>query len=321
MKNQLRLLIVVLVISAMLTACGVPSVKPISEGTTSQQNSIQEPDIPAQANAPSQTDSAQQTAAPEQTEPTKKPANKNAEVAETVVLDDMGVKVTVKGFEKGIFGPELRILVENNSGKNLTIQTRNSSVNGYMIDTMLSVDVADGKKANDAVIFSDSDLELCGIEEFAILEFAFHIFTSDDWETYLDTEAIHLETSIAEGFQCVFNDSGEVLLDENGIKIVSKGVLRDSLFGKGVVVYIENNSGKNITVQARDISVNGFMIDAMFSCDVLDGKHAVDEITFMSSDLEKNGIDKIEEVELSFHIFDLSSWDTILDTNPVSLKY
>lgn len=37
----------------------------------------------------------------------------------------------------------------------------------------------------------------------------------------------------------------------------------------------------------------------------------------MSSELEKNDIEKIEEVELSFHIYDLSSYETILDTDPI----
>jgi hypothetical protein len=47
----------------------------------------------------------------------------------------------------------------------------------------------------------------------------------------------------------------------------------------------------------------------------------MDTITFMSSELEENGIETIESVELSFHVFDMSSWDTIVDTALVTINF
>ena len=87
------------------------------------------------------------------------------------------------------------------------------------------------------------------------------------------------------------------------------------------MVYIDNITDKAFTVQARDVSINGFMVDAMFSCDVIPGKKAVDTITFMETELEENDIISIEDIELSFHIFDLESWDTIVDTDVVSMVF
>ena len=42
------------------------------------------------------------------------------------------------------------------------------------------------------------------------------------------------------------------------------------------------------------------------------GKRAADAITFLSLELEENDISAIENTELSFHIFDAASWDTIV---------
>lgn len=244
-------------------------------------------------------------------------------LSETVLVDEAGVKITAKGLDLGgMFGPELKLLVENNSGKDLTFQSRNTSVNGYMVETMMSVDVVNGKSANDGLTFMSSDLEACGIQTIADMEFSFHIFTTEDLEDYLRTPPIQLKTSAFETYAYTYDDTGSLAYEGNGVRIVIKGLAKDdSFFGPSVVAYIENTSDRDITVQTKDVSVNGFMVDAMFSCDVLSGKHAVDGITFLSSDLEENEITEIENIELSFHIFETTGWDTIVDTDTVSITF
>lgn len=240
------------------------------------------------------------------------------EVSEQVLLDESGIVITAEGIErKGTFGANLKILIENNSEADVTVQARNSSVNGYMVDTMFSCTVAAGKKANDSITFLSSDLEACDIETIADMEFSFHIF-NDSWETVLDSDLVKVNTSAAETYTYGFDDSGSELHNENGVRIISKGFSDDqSIFGPGLVLFIENTTGKDVTVQVRDVSVNGFMVDTMFSEDVTADKCAVTAITVMSSSLEENGIDKIEEMEFYFHVFESDSWATIFDTDKV----
>ena len=249
--------------------------------------------------------------------------SKPASIVETVLLDESSIKITAKEIVyDGIFGTDLKLLIENNSDKSLVVQTRNSSVNGYMLDSIMSVDVAAGKKANDSITFMSSDLELNGIEVIADMEFSFHIFNSADWETYLDTPQIKHQTSIAEDFKYSYDDSGTEVFDEKDIKIVVKGISEnDSIVGPAIILYIHNYCNKAVTIQARDVSINGFMLDPIFSEDVMPGKRAISAVTFMSSDLEENGITEITEVELYFHIFDQNNWDTIIDSNLVNLKF
>lgn len=244
-------------------------------------------------------------------------------ISEAVLVDEAGVKITAKRLEMdGIFGPEIKLLIENNSGKDLTFQCRNASVNGYMIETMMSVDVVNGKKANDSLTFMKSDFIACGIDTIADMEITFHIFETAEWKTYLDTDAIQIKTSIADTYEYTYDDSGDLAYDGNDIKIVVKGLAKDeSIFGPSIVIYIENNGDKDITVQTRDVSINGFMIDPMFSCDVVAGKRAVNGIIFMESDLKENEIMTIDDVELSFHVFDFEDWKTIVDTEAVNITF
>lgn len=230
-------------------------------------------------------------------------------VEEAVLLDEADIKITATGFsENELFGPALKLLIENNSQTDLTVQVRNVSINGYMTETMMSVDVAAGKKANDSLTFMSSSIETCGIETIADMEFQFHIFDSDSWDTYLDSGLIRINTSAAENFEYTYDDTGVSVYDDNGVKIVAKSISEnESIFGPGLVLYLYNSGDTNVTVQARDTSVNGFMVTTVFSQDILPGKHAITSVTFMSSDLEDNGITEISDIELSFHIFNMDN--------------
>lgn len=266
------------------------------------------------------------TEAAKVTEPTVPPAESTfpgsdvATIRETVLVDELGVRITAKSIDyDDWYGPAIKLLIENNTDTGLTVQCRNASVNGYMVDTLISCDVASGKKANDELTIYQSSLEQCGIDTIADIEFTFHIFTTDGWDDFLDTEPITLKTTVADSYNYAFDDSGDLLYQENGITVVSKGVYEDS--GEhGVLVYICNESGFPITAQIRDLSVNGFMINSIFSPDIANGKHAIDKIKFSDSSLEENEIVEIEDVEFSFHIFNSNDWRQTFDSGIITIE-
>lgn len=243
-------------------------------------------------------------------------------IEEFVLLDEKDVKIVAKKLSyDSLFGPELKVLIENNSAQNLTFQTRGSSVNGYMVETMFSPDVAAGKKANESITLLAEDLEACGIDTIADIEFSFHIFKTDNWDTYLDSAPVVLKTSAAEGYAYTYDQEGEPVYEGKGVKIVFKELTDGGIMGPELMMYIYNSGDKSVTVQTREVSINGFMVDPVFSAEVGPGKHAVSGVTFMSSDLEENEIEKITDVELSFHIFNTETWNTIADTDTVTLSF
>lgn len=310
-----KVIVLLMCIALLLAGCGMdvspaPSTAlPLSEAATQTESTAQQT---------SENVAESEKAATGETLISVKP--EAAAITETVILDESGIKITAKSLEYGGWlGPEVKFLIENESDSALTVQCRNASVNGYMVDTSMSADVAAGKKSNDSLTIYQSSLDDCGITEIADIEFSFHIFKSDGWDTYLDSDLIKLETSAAEKHIYTYDDSGEVLFEGNGIKIVSKGFYEDtSYFGRaGLLVYVQNDSGENITIQARDESVNGFMVDTIFSLDVVNGKHAIDLVEFSQYSLDENSISDIETCELYFHIFNADNWDELLNTDPI----
>ena len=242
-------------------------------------------------------------------------------LAEKIIYNQNDIVVTVTGIEyDGLLGPQIGVLIENNSTQNITILTRNSSVNGYMIDFHMSSHVLAGKKAYSGIVILNDNLQFANIDKIADIEFSLHIIESTSFDTIADSDQISLSTNVASSYIQTYDDSGVALYDENGIRIIAKGLSLDSnFFGPELILYIENNSDKCITIQSRDSSINGFMIDAIMSDELLPGKRIIGGMTFSSSRLEESKISDIETIETVFHIFDTNTWDTILDTNPITI--
>lgn len=240
-----------------------------------------------------------------------------------VLLDQDGIIITLKSLNiDDLFGPALKILVENGSDKSVTIQIRNAAINDVMIENIFSCDVVAGKNANDEIIFMQSDLDAAGIETIKDIEFKFQISDTETWDTVFDTNTINITTSADPSYVQTYDDSGFIALNQNGYKVVIKKIdNEDSSWGADIYVYLENNNEINTTIQVRDVSINGFMMEPIFSCDIVVGKKAYDSITFLESDLIDNDITSIDEMELAFHIFDEESWDTAFDSETITVTF
>jgi len=244
-------------------------------------------DIHTTAPAKSESlDSSETTKPAPSTEPTPKPIT----VEEQVLFEEGGIKIILKSLsDDSFFGPSLKVLVENNSSKDITVQTRNSVVNGVMVDTMFSCDVVAGKKANDSIILSETDLDMASITVLKDIEFTFHIFDTKSFDKIVNSDTVKISTTADSSFIQDYDDSGFVALDKNNVKVVVKKL---------------NNT-----------------IDPIFSCEILSGKKAYDSITFMESDLKENDIKKFESLELAFHIFSTEGWKTIYDSDVIKVVF
>lgn len=240
-------------------------------------------------------------------------------IEQQVLLDQNNVVITATEYTKDSFmGDGITLLIENNSDQNLTIGCNALIVNNYMIDHSFVSDVAAGKKANETLYLSSSELEAAGIESVGQIEVYFHVYDPESYEDVFDPEVATIQTSEFANMDTAPNDEGTELYNEGGVRIVGKMVDEDSFWGTAILLYMENNSGKNIGIQCSNMSINGFMMTPYFSSDVYNSKKAIDDISVMSSELEENGIESINEVELQFHMYDLDTDDTIVDSEPIT---
>ena len=241
-------------------------------------------------------------------------------IGEQVLVEQDGVKITATEYvTDSIWGDGIKLLIENNSSTDYTIGCDALIVNDYMITDLFVAKIAAGKKANETMYLSSTSLEAAGIENVGRVEMYFHAYDSN--MNYLFKQAYsEIQTSSYGNMDTTPDDSGMELYNENGIKIVGKTVDENSFWGTAILLYCENTSGKNVGISVDDMSINGFMMNPLFTTTVYDGKKAIDEITILSNDLETNGIEKIEQVELKFHIYDKDSYSTIADSEPITFS-
>ena len=85
--------------------------------------------------------------------------------------------------------------------------------------------------------------------------------------------------------------------DEATMKIVDYDP--DDTWGFALKVYLENKTDKILMFAADDASVNGYMMDPFWASEVAGGKKENTEITWFTDDLESNGIESVEEIEMT----------------------
>ena len=242
-------------------------------------------------------------------------------IEQQVLVDQNNIVITVVEYTTdSIWGDGIKLLIENNSDQNVTVGCTALIVNDYMITDLFVSDVAAGKKANETMYLSSSELEAAGIDSVGQIEVYFHVYDSASYEDIFNTDVVTIQTSEYPNMDTTPNDAGTELYNEGGIRIVGKTVDENSFWGTAILLYVENTSGTNVGIQCDNMSINGFMMTPYFSCDVYDGKKAIDDITIMSSELETNGIESIDEVELQFHIYNLDTYDTIADSDPITFS-
>jgi len=318
-KKRLLTAAVILVFAAM--AMGSTSDSGTSKEIVESSESKNDDDADASNEESSQSEENDPAEADSSTEDDSSSANfSNITIEEQVLVDQDGVVITAKEFvADDIWGDGIKLLIENNSSQNLMIGCNALIVNNYMLTDFFAEEVAAGKKLNSTVYLSSSELKAAEIDNIGQVEIYFHIYDDDTYDDVANPYAL-IKTSEYENMDIKSKDLGMELYNKNGIRIVGNAVNEDTFWGTAVLLYLENNSGNNVGFSVDNLSINGFMMSPYFSCSVFDQKMALDDITILSSDLEENGIESVDDVELAFHIYDLDTYDTIDDTDPISFS-
>lgn len=232
-----------------------------------------------------------------------------------LLLDKRGLVITATGLnETNAQGPMLNLSMENRSGTDVTVEVRDIAVNGWMMDLSFSVAVSAGRTASRSVLFPTSEMQKNGIDAIASIAFSFHVLDSNRI-TFLDSGPVTVRIPAADTYQYRLNDSGEELYNDNGVRVISKGFSgNESVFGPGLVLSVENNTDRTITVQARDVLIDAVPADAAFSEDILPGKRSAAAIVISGASLED-----IREMSFCLRVTDRDRRTVLFDTEPFTV--
>ena len=140
---------------------------------------------------------------------------------------------------------------------------------------------------------------LFGIKEINAIQFQFIVYVNSFSESYY-TDIIDVALEGNEDYVQEYDNSGVIVYEDDVIEIVSKG-LDES--GTAIMLYSHNKTDDFIILQARDTSIDGFMVDPTMSFEIPAGAYIIDRMKFSPSDLEDNDLESIDNVESGFIIY------------------
>lgn len=299
-----KLIAFLICISLFLTGCGAPTAETQPETTEATPTTVA-------TEAP--TEAATEA-------PTEAVAAEEGTIAETVVYDDGTFKLTAKEIDySDDYSIKIKVLAENNSDKNVSFTGTQFSVNGITMYCGLHENVAPGKKSNGSIDITRENLEKYGIKSIATVKAQdAYIYNKDDKKTITRFQ-FSLETSISDGYVQEIDKSGQTIYDKDGIIIKYRGIETDWTDNEILSFYVENRTDSDINIFSDDVSVNGFMIYGSMVAHAYAGCVTYDGLSFLSSDLEENDIDSIEEVSFSLHASDSETKKRLWTTDEITV--
>lgn len=134
-----------------------------------------------------------------------------------------------------------------------------------------------------------------------------------------NTDANTNDAQVKSGNKTTEKTTEKVLIfDDKGIKIYVTG-MDEGLFGYDLNMYIENSSGKNITISTDDESINNFAVSGWLYAQVPDEKQAYDSLDFSVSSETRDAIGTPSTIEFKLHIICDDDYSTIVDSHQVTL--
>lgn len=320
MKNYLSILCAIIVMASM-ASCSAPNNESSRKEIVSTNSDVSDEasDNENVSDSNSQQESSDTDKEQQEDKPTEK-ENDELSIEEQVLWEINDVTLTATKIEDdSIWGTGIKVLAENNSDKDVSIYCDAVIVNDYMISDLTSIQVTAGNKVNDTINLLSSELEAAGIDKIGKIEIYMHMSDAETYETLETSDCITIKTSLFDEIDTEADTSGTVLLEQDGVKIIGKYVDEDSFWGAAALLYIENNTDKNIIVQTDNVAVNGFMITSLCSQDVYAGKKAFTTVDFFSSSLEENNITSVDTVEMDFKVLD-EDYNHIIEADKISFN-
>ncbi len=316
MKDRLIIILVVLVM--LLTACASDSDKELNPSVTDSTDGVIEsaptdPD-PVEEIFPTQAIIEEPTIPVVPTETPSEIVETEVPFEEIVVVDDEEVMIKITGLNPdGFWGYEVKIFLENKSTeKTYMFSVLDAFINGVKADPFFASEVSPGKKENSSLTFDTTTLEKNNIEQFTDFEIIFRVYDSDDWSADdIANETINIfpfGEDKAIKFEREPKESDNVIVDNEYVTVIVTGYEDDPIWGYTANLYLVNKSEKEVMFSVSDAAINGFMVDPFFARSLFPGKSSFSGISWSDSTLEEQGITDIEEIEFLLRVYDYNDY-------------
>lgn len=226
-----------------------------------------------------------------------------AEDQEPIVLwEENGVTIFLRRVGKSSEGRAVKLHIENSTNQDIAVFGRNFVVNGIAVAGNLYTIVPAEWQTDVSLEFDQQVLEDADITKIATLHPLDSRITNSRTNELLADVFFEIRTDIADTYVQEIDESGQILYDEDGVKVICKFV-RDSSRGKEVLLLLRNETDQDLNFREKNFRVNGIKLGGSHFNTVEAGTSAIGSKIFLKNDLEDCGIHGIKAVT-----FDMEYW-------------
>ncbi len=225
-------------------------------------------------------------------------------VKESETFEEDGIRVTVTGLSYEDYVTKIKLHVKNDTKDILRITTANLSVNGLMCTESYFAQVEAETEQNAFIEISNSWLGKMGISTISELEFVVKVFDSL-YNEILSSDVLTITTDAPSSYKQKYDATGVPIYENDGVRLLARSIQKSAHSDDyELEFFVENNRDSAISLTAKDVFVNGKVLDALLVTTVSPGKKAVDTMVFYADDLKEAGIRNIQKVSATFQAFD-----------------
>ncbi len=249
---------------------------------------------------------SQQTTTSQQT----KQSNVVATVKETVMFENDDIKVTALSLTSNQYYHILNLQIDNKTDSDLYVMASRTAVNSFVVEPSMGVDVPANGTANGEFRVYLDDVD-AGV--IADIETRFS-YTNSNYTMNRKTERVKLETSAAATFDYSYDESGTVLYDAKGIKIICQGFNDDG----NPMIYLSSTGelSEGCCVTVNKIYINGKEGYSDYCEWVFTNTRNFAEMELDDEDRDGNELGEVKSLKVSFRI----NKENMADTRPVETE-
>lgn len=114
-------------------------------------------------------------------------------------------------------------------------------------------------------------------------------------------------------------EKGQALVEEKGVKVTYTGMEQAEDGAVALHLAVENNSGQPIVVNVQEFSANRCQMAAFFASKVAAGETSHAVLTIPAGELERYGLDTVEEASFFLVVFHGDTLERLWQTGPLHL--
>ncbi|MBO4873169.1 MAG: hypothetical protein J5496_07120 [Lachnospiraceae bacterium] len=225
------------------------------------------------------------------------------------------------GVEDDWFGLNVSYSFENKSDKNLTVEFKALSVNGYACSLFVYESVKPKETIDFETTLDKDDLLQIGVSSIDEIRVLVSVNDNDKYEN-ISTETYTYYPTGLEADQVVYpertsNEGEYAVIDTEDVKVYFLGCEYDSFFGFVLMTYIENNSETDLAFDFDKVLINGIEYDTFWRQEMMSGFRGYEKQYFA---IESINVEKVETLSAELEIKDNNDfWADPIQT--VELNY